>query len=321
MAEIMEGLEALPQMESIAQGSSPLDGFSIKALTVNNEKYTPYFKEIDHRYFNMIEQALLQGENFTTLDRRNNNQIMIVNQAFAKQLQTDGDVIGMRLSSIGEPDFKIIGIVKDIAIPGDVAFGSDDITAGVPRSYAPNRLHEQQFMLKFKPGQSVSRQQLAKLLAEVDSRYSVFSFNSMSDMLTKSLFTEITTAVTTAVLASLVFLLAGIGLYGLLSYSTQLRRFELGTRMAIGATRYHLVSMIIKDNAKAVLAGFIGSIVLFSFVYIGLTEYIQTLFSWQILPAILATLILIILLILFACYWPLRKYLNQQVTFTLRGSD
>jgi ABC-type antimicrobial peptide transport system permease subunit len=162
---------------------------------------------------------------------------------------------------------------------------------------------------------------LGKLLAEVDARYSVFSFNASSDILTQSLFSEITTAVTTAILASLVFLLAGIGLYGILSYGTQLRKFELGARMAIGATRKHLITLIIGDNTKAVLVGFIGSVVLFALAYIGLSEYIQPFLTLQALPMILTTLVLITVVTLFACYWPLRQYINQPAIFTLRGGD
>ena len=323
MAKVMEKLEALPQVESIAQGSSPLDGFWTRALTnvANNENYTPFFKTIDHRYFNMIEQQILQGDNITLVDRKDGNNVMIVNQAFAKQLKADSDVLGIQLSPGGPDSYKIIGIVKDIAIPGDIPAGSDNAEAGVPRAYVRNGLGEQSFLLKLKSGQTVSRKQLGTLLAEVDSRYSVFSFNTASDILTQSLFAEITTAVTTAVLASLVFLLAGIGLYGILSYGTQLRRFEIGARMAIGATRKHLISMIIGDNTMAVLAGFIGSILLFALAYIGLSEYIQPLLTWQVIPMILATLLLIILVTLFACYWPLRQYINKAAIFSLRASD
>ncbi len=323
MAEIMEKLEALPQVESISQSNSPLDGFNVRALTnvVDNERYTPYFKAIDHTYFSMIEQQILEGDNFTLVDRKDGTNVMIVNQAFAKQLRADGDVMGMQIST-GRPDpFKIVGIVKDIDIPNEAAIGSDDADAGVPRVYVPNRLGNQSFMVKVKPGQSVGREQLGKLLSEVDARYSVFSFNAASDNLTQRLFAEITTAITTAVLASLVFLLAGIGLYGILSYGTQLRRFELGARMAIGATRKHLLSMIINDNTKAVMIGFFGSVILFSIAYIGLSEYIQPLLNWQVFPMIVATLVLIILVTLFACYWPLRKYINKPAIYSLRGSD
>jgi predicted permease len=323
MAEVMEKLEALPQVESIAQGGGPLDGFSIRALTnlADNERYTPYLKNIDHKYFTMIEQQILQGDNITLVDRKDGNNVMLVNQAFAKQLKADGDVIGMQISPGGPDSLKIVGIVKDIAIPGDTPTGSDTAADGVPRSYVPNGLGGQTFMIKHKPGQSVSRKQLGKLLADVDARYSVFSFEAADDNLTERLFVEITTAVTTAVLASLVFLLAGIGLYGILSYGTQLRRFELGARMAIGATRKHLLSMIIGDNTKAVLIGFVGSVVLFALAYIGLSEYIQPYLTWQVLPMLVATLVLIILVTLFACYWPLRRFINKPAIYSLRGSD
>ena len=325
MAEIMDKLETLPQVESLAQGSSPLDGFWIRALTnvANNEKYTPNFKGVDHRYFNMIEQQLLQGDNFTLVDRKDGNKVMIVNQAFAKQLKADGDVLGLQISPGGPDPFKIIGIVKDITIPGDSPTDRDSsaLGLGVPRVYVPNGLGGQSFILKLKPGQTVSRKQLGTLLAEVDSRYSVFSFNAASDILTQTLFAEITTAVTTAILASLVFLLAGIGLYGILSYGTQLRRFEFGARMAIGARRKHLIFMVIDDNTKPVLVGFIGSLVLFAIAYIGLSEHIQPFLTWQVLPMILATLVLIILVTLFACYWPLREYINKPAIFSLRGND
>ncbi|MBA6363438.1 MULTISPECIES: ABC transporter permease [unclassified Colwellia] len=323
MAEIMDKLEALPQVESISQTRSPLDGFNVRALTnvSNNERYTPYFNGIDHTYFNMIEQQILQGDNFTEIDRKDGNNIMIVNQAFAKQLKADSDVIGLQIST-GRPEpFKIVGIVKDISIPNDTPIGSDNADIGVPRAYIPNNLGNQSFMLKVKPGQTVSREQLGKLLSSVDSRYSVFSYKSADDILTQRLFAEITTAVTTAVLASLVFLLAGIGLYGILSYGTQLRRFELGARMAIGATRKHLLSMIINDNTKAVLIGFVGSVVLFAIAYIGMSEYIQPFITWQALPMVVASLVLIIMVTLFACYWPLRQYINKPAIFSLRGSD
>jgi len=325
MADIMEELESLPQVESLSQSSSPLEGFATRSLTntVNNEHYTPYWKRVDHRYFNMVDQQIIQGDNFSIVNRQDNAKVIMVNQTFAKQLKADGDVLDMNLST-GLPDpFNIVGIVKDITVPGDSEADLERsvLDTGVPRVYVPNWLSGKSFMLKLKSGQSVSREQLGKLIAGVDSRFSVFSFNAVSDMLTQGFFTEITIAVITAVLASLVFLLAGIGLYGVIGYSIQLRRFELGARMAIGATRKHLVFMIIGDNIKAVFAGFIGSIMLFSFAYIGLSQYIQPFLTWQLIPIILVSLLLIMMVTLFACYLPLRQYINKPAIYSLKGSE
>ena len=323
MAEIIEKLKALPQVEAIAHGSSPLDGFGIKLLTKldDNEGHSPYLKRIDHRYFKLIEQPLLQGENFTKLDSRDNKYSMIVNQAFAKQLKPDGDVVGMRLVSINEPEFKIIGIVKDIAIPGDTPFGSDDVAAPIPRAYLPDNLNDNKFILKIKAGQSISRQQLGKLLAEVDARYSVFSFKSADDMLTQSLFTQITTAVTTTALTLITFFLAGIGLYGILSYSTQMRRLELGTRMAVGAKRYDLIFMIIKDNMKPIIVGVLFSLVILLSVYLSFSTELSSYITMQLAPLFVVTILLISTLSLLACYLPLRKFINVPAISSLRGHE
>jgi len=321
MAEVMDKLAALPQVQSVAQGSSPLEGYYVSALNnlVNNERYTPYFKRVGHRYFSMIDQEIVQGDNFTIADRRDGANVIIVNQAFAKQLKADGNVLGLQIST-GAPDpLKIIGIVKDITIPGDSSTDADG--SGAPRVYGPNGLGGKSFLLKLKPDQSVNREQLGKLLAEVDSRYSVFSFSSADDMLTQSLFTEITTAITTTALALITFFLAGLGLYGILSYSTQMRRLELGTRMAVGAKRYDLILLVIKDNMKPIIVGVFFSLVILLSVYLSFSAELSSFISMQLAPMFVATTLLISTLSVFACYLPLRKFINFPAINSLRGNS
>jgi predicted permease len=330
MAEIMEKIETLPEVESLSQSEIPLHGFFSNLMTNvdNNEKYTPYLKYVDHRYFSIIEQTLIQGENFTLADRKDRkerNHVMIVNQAFAKQLKADGDVLGLKISMGDIESIKIVGIVKNITNRGSHALGtynaSDiDNAVPVPRVYMPTGLGRINFMIKFKSGQSVSRELLGKLLAEVDSRYSVYSFNSADDLLTQHLFSEITTAVTTAALALITFLLAGIGLYGILSYSTQIRRFELGTHMAVGAKRGDLIKLIIKDNARAILFGMLFSLGMLLLLTFAFSEQVNHYLTLQLLPVFIVTLAMISMLSLFACYFPLRQYINKPVIHALKGN-
>ncbi len=325
MAEVMEKLEALPQVESIDQGSSPLDGYYVSALKnlANNERYTPYFKRVGHRYFSMIEQEIVQGDNFTITERREEANVIIVNQAFAKQLKADGDVLGLQISTGSAEPLKIIGVVKNIAIPGDSSTEVDGyaLGSGVPRVYGLNGLSGTSFLIKFKPEQSVSREQLGKLLVEIDTRYSVFSFSSADDVLTQSLFTEITTAITTTTLALITFFLAGIGLYGILSYSTQMRRLELGTRMAVGAKRYDLILMIIKDNIKPIIAGVLFSLVILLSLSLSFNVELSSYMSMELAPMFVATILLIFILSLLACYLPLRNIINFPAISSLRGNE
>jgi ABC-type antimicrobial peptide transport system permease subunit len=250
----------------------------------------------------MIEQPILQGTNFTIVDRRDRTNVMIVNQAFAERIKADGDVLGMQLSTGGPEPFEIIGIVKNITIPGGTVMGSTITNGGVARSYASNRLAGRTFMLKLKRDQSISREQLVILLAEVDSRYSVYGFHTASSRLIEHLFAEIITAVTTSALALITFFIAGIGLYGVLSYSIQMRRLELGTRMAVGAKRHDLIVLIIKDNAKPIIFGVLFSLVILLGVYLFFSAELSSYITIQLAPMFVSTIVLVATLSLLACY-------------------
>ncbi len=126
---------------------------------------------------------------------------------------------------------------------------------------------------------------------------------------------------TSAVLALLTFFLAGIGLYGILSYGTQMRRFELGTRMAIGAKRFDLIRLIINDNLGAIVVGVIIGVVIMLALYLGFSEELANYITMQLLPMFLATLVLIGAISLMACYLPLRQFINLPAIHSLRGSD
>jgi ABC-type antimicrobial peptide transport system permease subunit len=100
-----------------------------------------------------------------------------------------------------------------------------------------------------------------------------------------------------------------------------MRRFELGTRMAIGAKRKDLVGLIVKDNLWVIVLGIASSIVVMLGIYIGYTEALLAYMSVDLLPIFLTTILSIALLSLFACYWPLRQYINYPAIHSLRGSD
>ena len=319
--EILEKIKALPQVASISQSTSPLGDFGILTITnlTTDEKYTPNSKWVDENYFDLIEQAIIQGSNIRVVDRRDRANVMVVNQTFAKQLKPDGDVLGLQVST-GRPEpFKIIGIVKDIIVPAGEAKANKNL--GVPRVYRANRLDTQTFMIKFEVGQSVSRQDLNTLLAKVDSRYSVFSYDSVNDLLTQLLFTEITTVVATTILVAITIFLAGIGLYGIISYSSQMRRFEIGTRMAIGAKGKDIVVLVFKDNGLVLLSGLAISLIILFGLYLGFGEVLSAYVTLESLALLLLTLGGISLLSLYSCYLSLRKFINKPTIHSLRGAD
>jgi ABC-type antimicrobial peptide transport system permease subunit len=175
--------------------------------------------------------------------------------------------------------------------------------------------------LRLKSGQNITREEVVSAINSVSSLYALFSLEVLQKIKQKRLFTQYATAITTAVLALITLFLASIGLYGILSYGTQMRRFELGTRMAIGAKRKQLVGLIVKDNAWVIALGIAFSVVVMLLIYIGYQDVIAAYLGLDLLAVFIFTVAIISLLSLFACYWPLRQFINQPAIHSLRGSD
>jgi len=316
MNEVREKLEALPQIEQVVQASSPLNGFNIWATTVvaTNERFTPESKRIDQNYFQMIGQNLIEGDLFTVADIKDENRVAIVNEAFAKRVSPSESAIGKQINFGGDEHTTIIGIVKPIHIPGD----TDE---SILRTYVPTSLAENAMIMQLKPESIVSREQVVSVLTSVTSQYNIFEMELLDTQKSQLLFTQYTTAITSAVLAVITFFLAAIGLYGILSYSTQMRRFEIGTRLAIGAKRFDLIGLIIKDNLSSVILGMILSILILIALYLGFSEALADYINLSLLVLFVITVALISLISLFACYWPLRPFINRPAIHSLRGSD
>ena len=176
-------------------------------------------------------------------------------------------------------------------------------------------------IIKLKPDTVITREQVVSVLTSVTSQYNIFELESLDAQKSQLLFTQYTTAITSAVLAVITFFLAAIGLYGILSYSTQMRRFEIGTRLAIGAKRSDLIGLIINDNLSSVILGMILSIFVLAGLYLGFSEALADYINLMLLTVFIITISLISLISLFACYWPLRPFINRPAIHSLRGSD
>jgi predicted permease len=310
VSEVRRKLAALPQVESVSQSMAPMPFFTLALSRLGgDERYSMRAKDVDHTYFQLINQPLLAGDFFSEADIQDRNKVMIINDVFAQQLAPDGNALGLQFDN----GARVVGIVKGILIPGQ-----SDIE---PRFYFPASPARNMFLIKTNQGQVMSREQVVAVLQQVSSELKVFSLSTLDSRRVERLFAQYTTAITSGALALITFLLAGLGLYGILSYSTQMRQFEIGTRLAIGAKRKDVVMLIIKDNASMILFGMLTSILVLLALYLGFYDDLRHYVGGNMVNVLVVTVIPIVLLSLFACYWPVRQYINRPVTYSLRGSD
>jgi ABC-type antimicrobial peptide transport system permease subunit len=299
-------------------------GFSL--LQANLASELPRINELGVNYITFLASiilGLLFAFSFAFFGTK-----MINYRALNFILQTSGKGKGKGTGVQVSKRFRQGLIVSQVAIATVLVFANVVKSVKMPaqsdvpmRVYTPSSLASPNMTLKLRDGQSVRREQVVTAINNVSNLYALFNLETLDSQKRSRLFTQYTTATTTSALAIITLFLASVGLYGILSYGTQMRRFELGTRMAIGAKRKDLVGLIVKDNLWVIVLGIASSIVVMLGIYIGYTEVLLAYMSVDLLPIFLTTILSIALLSLFACYWPLRRYINHPAIHSLRGSD
>ncbi|MFT6692839.1 MAG: ABC-type antimicrobial peptide transport system permease subunit, partial [Colwellia sp.] len=280
----------------------------LTAMETDN-RYTVLGKDIDDQYFSMLKQAIIEGDNFSAADIKDNRSVMIVNDIFARKLAPNGSAIGFKFKN----GVEVIGVVKSINMPGIQRIDA--------RFYYPASLARNMLLIEQHQGQIFNRDEMIEVMKSVDKKLSLFTFTSLNEYKDRRLFSSVTTAVTTLVLAILTLLLSGLGLYGILNYSSQMRRFEIGTRMAIGAKGKDIVSLVFKDNAGALGIGLAVSFIVLLVLYLGFSDSLSAYVNVELLPLFILTLGAISLLSALACYVPLRPFIKNPVIHALKGSE
>lgn len=315
--QIKSTLLALPEIKNIAAAESPIGSFM--KLSINNvdtdSRYVVETSFSDENYFKLIGQPLIAGDYFPIQTKQYRDQVLIVNETFANKLALSGNVIGKKLdfSNDGSNVFTVIGIVKGILEPG-----ASDIPQ---RMYAPASTLAPKFLLQFEDNQSLTREQLIKNLQSISGLLVISQYKSLSDSFNQVLQVERITLVSTLVMIIISLLLAFVGIYGILSFSTQMRRFEIGTHLAIGAKRSDMIKLIVKDNVNTLLIGIIVSVIIIATLSLTFTTQLNDYLNWQLLPIFLLTIGIISFISFIACYLPLRQFINKPVIYSLKGSE
>jgi predicted permease len=211
-------------------------------------------------YFATFGTRLLRGRDFSAADRRNTPGVVIVNEAFARKFFPGESPIGKALQQAARPDFptsqlEIVGVVRDAAYRSVRA--PMPPTVYLPFAQLDGRETFPMVNVSVRsaagpPSRLV--QSLADALGGVDRNLSM-TFRPMADQVNASLVRERILAMLGGFFGALSLLLAGIGLYGVTSYSVSQRRTEIGVRMALGADAGGVVRLLLRQVAVVVLAG------------------------------------------------------------------
>jgi len=321
---LVQRLEAIPGVASAAVVAAglPLErgGNNGVRLPNSSEGYNVDYREISPGFFGTMGIPLFEGRLFSEADSETANKVVIVNQAFVRELFAGRNPLGERILISREP-FEIVGVVGDVKSYLDKPARRTTFIPAAQASYDVSRVFEGWFPRSVVVRASVDPLSLSRAVrdavAAVDPAVPIGSMRSMDQVLSHSLALRNFMMFLLSLFAALALILATVGIYGVISYAVSQRTREIGVRMALGARPADVLRLILGEGLKLVLAGAALGIV-FALVA---TRFITTMIYGVSATDPLIFLSVITLLVavsLAACYVPARRAMRVDPIIALR---
>ncbi len=229
----------------------------IDAPTSQSVKGTDYvgINEVGPNYFGTLQIPVVSGRDFANSDQAGTPKVAIINETMAHDYFGDSNPIGRHVSVSawnGDPSWRaIIGIRKD-------AKTSSLRESPVPMLYLP-LFQSVEGAVTFEVSTAIEPHRMTtailQAVKQTDSRLPVSDVKTLDEQVDQSLIQERLVASLSSLFGVLALLLAGVGLYGLMAYAVNRRTGEIGIRMALGAGRGQIASMILLETLQLVLIG------------------------------------------------------------------
>ncbi|HJU44464.1 MAG TPA: ABC transporter permease [Vicinamibacterales bacterium] len=258
-AALDERLAAVPGVQSLTDTyATPLGGsFWDTDIHVGDQfKGESYGNRIGSGYFKTLGIPLLAGRDFDRRDQRGSPLVAIVNQSFAKHF-FDGDPIGRHFTwpnDAGGPGvtYEVIGVAMDQKY-GDLREPNPNIFF-VASAQLPEQREWRRYLIRTTRPMPSAIAAIGAAVTGFDSTLAI-RFSPLDVQIAETMLQERLMARLSSLFGAVALILAIVGLYGVMSYTVASRRSEIGVRVALGATRLRIVSMIMSDVGRMLLAG------------------------------------------------------------------
>lgn len=267
-SRIQERLQALPGVRSAAvEMCGGIHCGWITALYVhgrNNLTDAQVHGEEDHvglGFFSTLGIPILRGRDFSSSDTDKTQRVAIISRAYARQLFGDADPIGQWVGYVPAPDdhkFMIVGEVADARLNGAERDAPPVVYMSINQNPAP--VNSIRVRAVGDPRQLSGS--VRQALHDIDPGLPIDEIVPLSTELNGDLGTEKLLARLAGIYASLTLLLVAIGFYGVMSSRAARRKNEFGIRLALGATRGHIQTLILGQTARILLAGILPGAIL-----------------------------------------------------------
>ena len=269
--QLEQRFATLPNVENAAFTTSvPLNGANVTSLLMDGESFTTYG---DHRltvqssvgvgYFQTMNMPILKGRSFTEQETDKTPLVVVIDENMARDLFPDTDPIGQHIKvDEGTIRFEVIGVVghiKHLSWEGDaqskVKYQMYSNFNQIPDQFFAQVTRTMSLIARTKSDMATIIPAIRRQVAEVDSDQPIYNLKLMDELISNSMSQQRFAMALLVVFGLVAILLAGVGIYGVTSYSGTQRSHEIGIRMALGARRADVLNMVVTQGLRLVLIG------------------------------------------------------------------
>jgi predicted permease len=259
--ELIERVRALPGVEAAAYARVvPLgyDSFSSTPIAVDgyepraNEQPTAEYNEVSPNYFATLGIPRISGREFTRADDENAPRVAIVNETTVARYWRGQNPIGQRLQVKGNW-VQVVGVVKDSKY-----YNIDETPR--PFFYVPLRQYfaiEPDIHIRTTQPLQTVQTALIREVRALDPNLALYEMITLQEQVNRSTSQQLVAVTLVALFGGLALLLAGIGLYGAMSYIVSQSTRELGLRMALGAGASNVMRLVLSRGLLLTTAGIV----------------------------------------------------------------
>ena len=213
--------------------------------------------DVDADYFATLRIPLVLGRAIVATDDARAPKVAVVNETLARKYWPDGSAVG-RTFGFHRERVRIVGVARD------AKYGSlDEATppfAYFPIAQSPRQL--QVLLVRTAAGPQALAPAIQRAVRSLDPALPHPEVTSLAQASSIVLLPQRVAAIVTGALGAVGLLLATVGLYGTIAYSTSRRTREIGVRMALGAAYSDVVGMIVRDGMRLALTGVVIGLLL-----------------------------------------------------------